>query len=147
MKLYAGKHDKGTKERIFNYRLSRARRIVENAFGIMCSAFRVLRKPMLLNTQKAQIITLACIYFHNYLRNSKTSSRLYCPHGMFDYENSVTHDIIQGTWRGDDSPIANLYPLTQVGRRLGVDAKETSEEFAEYFKTEIGMLSWQDSAA
>ena len=102
---------------------------------------------MLQNTQKAQIITLACIYLHNYLRNSKTPSWLYCPHCTFDYENSVTHDIIQGTWRGDDSPIANLYPLTQVGRRLGVDAKETSEEFAEYFKTEIGMLSWQDSVA
>ncbi|XP_072397994.1 uncharacterized protein [Diabrotica undecimpunctata] len=48
MTPYSGVHGKGSKERVFNYRLSRARRVVENAFGILSSVFRVLRKPMLL---------------------------------------------------------------------------------------------------
>lgn len=58
----------------FNYRLSRARRIVENAFGILVSRFGVLQKDIILSPEKAQTIVLACCHIHNYLRskNSKT---------------------------------------------------------------------------
>lgn len=41
MKPYPGEYPKGSPRRIFNYRLSRARRIVENVFGITASVFRV----------------------------------------------------------------------------------------------------------
>ncbi len=37
------------KERVFNYRFSRARRIVESTFGLMASRFRVLRSSSMLS--------------------------------------------------------------------------------------------------
>ncbi|XP_023303070.2 protein ANTAGONIST OF LIKE HETEROCHROMATIN PROTEIN 1-like [Lucilia cuprina] len=65
-------------QRVFNYRLSRARRIIENVFGIMSSRFRVLRKPISLNPEKTIKVTLACCVIHNFLitTNKKSMRRL-----------------------------------------------------------------------
>lgn len=71
--VYSGSHEKQSKKRIFNYRLSRARRFVEYVFGILSAVFRVLRKPMLLEPQKAELVVMACMYLHNYLRKNKSS--------------------------------------------------------------------------
>ena len=57
-------------ERIFNYRLSRARRVVENAFGILLCKFQMFRSPIALKTSYVHIIpvVLAAICLHNFLR-------------------------------------------------------------------------------
>lgn len=70
MKPFPGIQSKGSKERTFNYKLSKARRLIENIFGIMSAVFRVLRKPILLQPDKATIIVLCCVYLHNFLRKS-----------------------------------------------------------------------------
>lgn len=55
-------------ERMFNYRLSRARNIVENTFGILVSRFRLLLTTINLLPEKVQRIVLACCYLHSFLR-------------------------------------------------------------------------------
>ncbi|XP_030758023.1 uncharacterized protein LOC115883754 [Sitophilus oryzae] len=54
-------------QKVFNYRLSRARRIIESAFGILANRFKILLNPINLNAEKVEIITLACVALHNYL--------------------------------------------------------------------------------
>ena len=53
MKPYPQK-DLSPDKRIFNYRLSRARRISENAFGILANRWHVFRKPFALQPEKVK---------------------------------------------------------------------------------------------
>ncbi|CAH1980733.1 unnamed protein product [Acanthoscelides obtectus] len=46
LKPYSTDLNVGSPKRVYNYRLSRARRIVENAFGLLASVFRIFRKPI-----------------------------------------------------------------------------------------------------
>jgi len=55
------------KERIFNYRLSRARRIIENTFGIMSSVLQSSSQTYAIRG-KTTFVVLWCIYLHNFLR-------------------------------------------------------------------------------
>lgn len=77
-----GNPENGSKERIFNYRLRRARRVVENAFGILSAIFSVFRKPILLEPNKATKVVLAAVYLYNYIRKN-TSTNLISPE-LFD---------------------------------------------------------------
>jgi len=55
------------KQRIFDYRLSRARRISENAFGILAARFGIFQHAMRLSPENATAVTLACLALHNFL--------------------------------------------------------------------------------
>ena len=57
MKSYSEAHGQlNNDQRVYNYCLSRARRVVENAFGILSSRFGVFQKPILLCPEKAQVV-------------------------------------------------------------------------------------------
>lgn len=144
MKPYAGQHPKQSPERIFNYRLSRARRIVENAFGIASSVFRVLRKPMLLEPEKAELIVMTVICLHNFLRRSQTSRNIYTPPGSLDRE--VNGEAIPGNWRNDDQTMSSLLPMRNMPRRSRPTATNTRLELTEYFCSN-GAVSWQNRYA
>jgi len=119
LKPYPGSHEKGSIKRTYNYPLSRARRVVENVFGILSTVFRVLRKPMLLEPSKAERVITTCVYSHNYLRKNNSSIDAYSPPDFFDREFEGHY---YGTWRLETNN--TLHPSERVGRRASRLAKE-----------------------
>ncbi len=145
MKPYSGIHSKGSYHRIFNYRLSRARRVVENVFGVASSRFRVLRKPLLLQPKNVELIVMAVAHLHNFLHRSSTSCSLYTPHGTFDKEEEGK--LIPGTYRDtSNEPMSSLLPLRNIPRKSPRNAEGIRDELAVYFQNE-GRVSWQDDYA
>ncbi|RZF37589.1 hypothetical protein LSTR_LSTR003154 [Laodelphax striatellus] len=113
--------------RIYNYRQSRARRIVECAFGMMAKKFRVFELAMLTHPDKTKIIVLACCVLHNVIRVKEgTMSQVYDE--MMNIE--VECDNKQETSRA----------------RAAKAAYNIRENFKEYFNTE-GSVPWQDQMA
>lgn len=55
-------------KRIFNYRLSRGRRSVECAFGLLTSKFRLLETPICCDVEKIDNIIQAISVLHNFIR-------------------------------------------------------------------------------
>lgn len=141
MKPYTGVNEKASMKRIFNYRLSRARRIVENAFGIMSSVFRVFRKPILLDEKKVTDITMTCVLLHNFLRRSKTSKSSYTPPGAFD--SGKDDAFFPGSWRNDQDDMSSFVPLRRVHRKSGLEAMRIRDLFAEYFVSN-GAVPWHN---
>jgi hypothetical protein len=60
--------------RYFNQRLSRARKCVECAFGILCVKWRILGKPLETNLEHACLIIKATCILHNVIRDSDGNS-------------------------------------------------------------------------
>ena len=99
---------------IFNYRLSRARRVIENTFGILASRWRIFRHPIIAEPGRAIIYAKAAIALHNYLRTAESSS--YCPPGFFDSEDGVGN-VVPGTWRYEGQ-LTGIHPISRVGSNL-----------------------------
>lgn len=89
-------------EQIFNYRLSRARRVIENAFGVMVARLRIFRRPIVGTVEKVTLVTKACVCLHNFLlkannKNKEKGRRNYCPPTFADQEGP--NGVRPGDWR------------------------------------------------
>lgn len=138
MKPFAGRNLMPSK-RVYNYRLSRARRSIENAFGIMSSRFRVLRSPINLDAAKTRKLTKACCALHNFLLSQNNTS--YAPASFVDHRDPEGA-FVEGGWRQSAS-LNNLIPLNNNrNTNAQFDAKKIREEFEVYFMTS-GAVPWQ----
>lgn len=127
-------------QRVFNYRLSRARRVVENGFGILANRWRVFLTTIMLNADKVQKVTLACVCLHNYLCEIRSDT--YAAPALIDSEDG-DHRYVEGTWRQDG--LGAMYPL-QPGRpcNSSMAAKQIRDNLKSYFVTSAGRVPWQD---
>ena len=135
-------------ERIFNYRLSRARRIVENAFGILANRFRVFLKPIALAPEIVEIIVMAACSLHNFLRDKSESRNVYMPAGIDECESEERsiHSIQHAQWREQQilEGLGTWNDLTQQGGNNPTnEAKAVRDELRRYFMSPEGEVSWQ----
>ena len=113
---------------IFNYRLSRVRRLIENAFGILASTWRILLRRIDLEPDKVQCLTLACCALHNYLRAGQPMPRGGPP---ADQQPAATNETL--------APIP-----TGVAVRPSAECSAIRDSFCQYFNTN-GAVPWQNN--
>ena len=133
------------KERIFNYRLSCARRIIENTFGILAATCRIFRKPIIARYEVVIDITKAGTALHNYLmygRQFEPENR-YCPPTFIDYETPT--GLRREEWRYEVQEYKGLVPLNrQLGsNNYSSNAKHVGELFRDFFNSPAGEVPWQ----
>jgi hypothetical protein len=127
MKRY-GQTGLSAEQRIFNCRPSRARRVVENSFGILVSRFGVLQRPIALSPQKAQTIVLTCCFLHNYLLRNQAQT--YISRGSVATEDFESGNIIDGTWRTSGQSISLQ---TSHSRNSPAGAKAVRDSYCDIF--------------
>lgn len=134
-----------TEEVIYNYRLSRARRCIENAFGLLCTKWACLKKTLYCGPDRAQKIMAACCMLHNFLIEEK--SVVYCPPGYMDKLDDMGN-IVEGEWRNrvNENSLFHSSVPASVGRAPDY-AKYVRNNLKEYVNSEFGSLPWQQRAA
>ncbi|XP_037818972.1 putative nuclease HARBI1 [Lucilia sericata] len=118
LKPYSQRQKKENK--IFNYRLSRARRVAENAFGILANRFQIFFKEINLPVEKVEIVTLACCALHNFI--------------LRDFEEQPPTTII------------DLCSLDKApGNNYAEEASEIRDTFSNFFNN-VDILPWQEQS-
>lgn len=141
IKPYPGHYLEEAK-RVFNYRLSRGRRTIENAFGILSARFRVLRSIINLDPGRATKVVMACVVLHNFLLSRKSTvstatNSVNRPNGS---ENDNCDD---GDWRsGNFGNDLHSEPTEEDDITISSSGKEIRDEIQKYFMT-IGAVPWQ----
>lgn len=127
-------------KKIFNYRLSRARRLVENAFGILSSRFRIYHTQINIEPDKIENIVMATIALHNFLMENVPYS--YAPTRCFYHENINNGTVVNRGYDTERSTMEDLQRRNQ-GNVLN-NAKIIRQEYQNYFVNE-GKVPWQDN--
>lgn len=139
LKPYPGKN-LTEPQAVFNYRLSRARRTIENAFGILSSRWRVLRRPIKANVDLVVSIVQATTSLHNYLLS--TDSARYSPDGFTDSYSS-SGEFLPGDWRKQGDGTGVRAWSSQGTHNYTLSAKQIRDKFCDYVNSDTGQVSWQ----
>ena len=117
-------------ERIANYRISRGRRIFENAFGILVLRFRVMLTTIELPPATVREVVFTCVFLHNILRSQYQGQHAGQEPGDYD-------DV------PDDCRLIGGAARCGPDRNPAREAKRQRDYLKDYFNNE-GAVAWQD---
>ncbi|OXA45061.1 putative nuclease HARBI1 [Folsomia candida] len=132
-------------QRIFNYRLSRARRCIENSFGILCARWACLARTLFMKPERAQVIVAACCTLHNFL--IKKCTDIYSPPGFADYVD-IDGIVVEGSWRirVPDNSMFNTSITQQIQNPNVSVGNEIRNHLSAFVNSIQGSLDWQRSS-
>ncbi|KAM4049836.1 uncharacterized protein ACNLHF_011866 [Anomaloglossus baeobatrachus] len=107
--------------RIFNYRLSRARRYVECTFGLMTSKWRVLLTAIQLKPENVDSVVKACVALHNFVARHEPL--------LVDQNDCESH----------------LTSIEARSVRSTTATMQIREQFTQFFVSEQAQIPWQDN--
>ncbi|XP_066455030.1 uncharacterized protein [Eleutherodactylus coqui] len=112
-----------TRRRVFNYRLTRARRFVECAFGILTSKWRVFLGTIQMEPESACSLVKAAVVLHNFCR------------------------INDAGWTFADDQMPTTSQVADIdenqANRQASSGIQVRDSFADYFLTPQGEVPWQ----
>jgi hypothetical protein len=117
---------------IFSYfRLSRGRKSVECAFGMMTSKFRILENPICRNIEKVDTLVKALCVLHNFIR---THDGIYS--SSTDLQESTEYTSSSYTSFNSQENLNRTRPSNA--------AVESRDRLCNYFLKPYGSLPWQN---
>lgn len=126
-------------DKVFNYRCSRARRVVENAFGILANRFRCLLQTLEQTEGTVRLIVTACVCLHNLMRIRYPRLQ----NALVEREDDQ-HNRINGVWQ-DAGDILEDMDMPPEGGNFGTrQAKEQRDYLATYYSSPAGAVPWQE---
>lgn len=111
--------------RVFNYRLSRARRVVENGFGILVQRFRIFLRTIQLQPENVDFVILTTCILHNFIKKYEATS-------------------VDCTFNSESTVMPNLTNIPMQGGNAPLDAFRIREMFKEFFNSPVGSVPWQN---
>ena len=133
---------------MYNYRHSRARRVIENTFGILVAHWRIYNTPIHAKPENVEKIVSATIALHNYFRQTDNAS--YCPQGFINSEKT-TGEITPGYRRKEVAMVSLAKDNTQAVANVTTLRKQrhtdnallTRASLTKYVNSDTDLLSWQ----
>lgn len=125
----------------FNFRLSRARHCVENAFGLLSQKWACIDSTFLCQPNAVKNIVAACCLLHNFMLNRNPN--MYIPHIFEDsFQNG---NFVQGQWRQINFVARPTQHFTQrnVPMAEGIRIREIIKDFV---NSSVGRLNFQNRA-
>jgi len=139
MRPYSGRNLEDSKS-IFNYRLSRARRIIENTFGILVHRWQFLKKSVGFHPDATIKCVLAAICLHNYIMKNKNSRSAYCEQSLSNHNNEPDENNRSQNLNGRNAVNDISFIDFQMGVQNGSCVRNTLRN---YFITPEGEVPWQ----